>query len=174
MSGPARFLLHHKRMVRGIAAVFALLIAPLAARADDMPSVVVSTGQLGMRKEIPHSLAIDVQLRPGWHWSVVRPVAGVLTSSHGGAYVYSGIAADFPLGDWLVISPGFAPGVVAAKGDRELGYPIEFRSSIELSAAIRPMQLALSFSHISNARLGDHNPGVEVLTLGVSFPAARR
>jgi hypothetical protein len=33
--------------------------------------------------------------------------------------------------------------------------------------------MGLTFSHISNARLGDHNPGVEVLTFSLSFPRRR-
>jgi hypothetical protein len=160
-------------MSRRIPIALLLALASLGARADELPTVVVSTGQLGMRKEIPHALAIDVQLRGPWQWTLVRPVAGVLTSSKGGAYLYSGVVADIPLGGGVLLSPGFAPGVVLAKADRDLGYPIEFRSSIDLSASIRSVRMGLSFSHISNARLGSHNPGVEILAFTLSLPRGR-
>jgi hypothetical protein len=160
-------------MWRRISMAAVLALVSVAARGEESPTVVISTGQLGMRKEIPHALAIDVQVRPPLRWSIVRPVVGVLTSSKGGAYVYSGVAAEFPIGSGFEISPGFAPGLVLSSADRNLGYPIEFRSSIELSAAVRSTRIGLTFSHISNARLGSHNPGVEVLTFSVSFPAVR-
>lgn len=150
-----------------------LALAPIGARGADLPGVVVSAGQLGMRKEIPHALAIDVQFRGPWQWNLLRPVAGVLTSSKGGAYLYTGVAADIPLGRGVLLTPGFAPGIVVASADRDLGYPVEFRSSLELSASIQSVRMGLSLSHISNARLGSHNPGVEILTLSVSLPRVR-
>ena len=53
--------------------------------------------------------------------------------------------------------------------ERDLGYPIDF---VELSiAAGEHLRVGLGFSYVSNARLGDHNPGVEVLVLGIAYPA---
>lgn len=151
-----------------------LLLAPFAARAEALPTVSIATGQLGMRKEIPHALAIDVQVAGPWRWTVLRPVAGVLTSSNGGAYLYSGIAAEIPLTGSLQLRPGFAPGVVLASADRELGSRLEFRSSLELSVApVDSMRMGLSLSHISNAGFGYRNPGVEILTFNIAFRARR-
>lgn len=159
---------------RTSAVALLVLLASFAAGAEAVPSLVVSTGQLGMRKEVPHALAIDVQVGSPWHWNLLRPVLGVLTSSKGGAYLYSGVAADIPLTGTLRVSPGFAPGVVLASADRDLGSPIEFRSSIELSVApVRAMRLGFAFSHISNARLTDHNPGVETLTFSIALLPTR-
>jgi len=168
----------HSRVVasfrRTSVAAVLLLLASFDARGEGMPSFAVATGQLGMRKEIPHALAIDVQVGLPWHWSVIRPITGLLTSSKGGAYLYSGIAVDISLPGSLRITPGFAPGVVLASADRDLGSPIEFRSSIELwLAPIESVRLGIAFSHISNARLAEHNPGVEVLTFSIAFPASR-
>ena len=155
-------------------AVILLLLAPLAARAEATPTVSVATGQLGMRKEIPHALAIDVQVAAPWRWTLLRPIAGVLTSSKGGAYVYSGIAAEIPVTGSLQLRPGFAPGVVLASADRELGSRLEFRSSMELSLApVESMRMGLSLSHISNAGFGYRNPGVETLTFNIAFRPRR-
>jgi hypothetical protein len=155
-------------------AALLLLAVASRARAEEGPTVIVSTGQLGMRREVPHALAIDVQVGVPWRLRLIRPVAGVLTSSMGGAYLYSGFALDLPLAGNLRLSPGFAPGVVLASADRDLGSRIEFRSSIELwFAATDAAQMGLTFSHISNARLSSHNPGVEVLTFSIALPARR-
>jgi hypothetical protein len=158
---------------RSLAATVLLLLASFAARGE-ATSIVIATGELGMRKEIRHSLGIDVQVRSAWRWHVIRPVAGVLTSSKGGAYVYSGVVADIPLAGTLHLTPGFAPGIVLASGNRDLGSPIEFRSSLEVSfVPVEPLRFGIALSHVSNGRLGQHNPGLETLTFNVSIPLGR-
>ena len=147
-------------------------IASAGARADPITSFAIATGQYGIRKEVRHALGIELQIRTPWRFSLFRPVAGFLTGSGGGAYVYSGLVIEIGLPLGLQLSPGFAPGIALAGMERDLGYPIEFRSSLELSiAAGEHLRIGVGFSHISNARLGDHNPGVEVLVLGIAYPA---
>jgi len=159
-------------MLRGRVAsvsVAFVLVAGASARGDG-GAVAIATGQYGMRKEIPHSVGMELELRTPWRWTIVRPVTGLLTTSGGVVYVYSGIAFEIPItGSWRV-TPSFAPGVVLARGDGDLGSAIEFRSSLELSAAPGgSVRVGLGFSHISNAHLGTRNPGVEVLTLRLAF-----
>jgi hypothetical protein len=155
-------------------AVSLLLLASFAARGEVETSIAIASGELGMRRAVPRALGIEVQARGPWRWSVIRPLAGVLTSSSGGAYLYSGVVAELPLPAGLQLSPGFAPGVVLSTGDRDLGSPIEFRSSIELSiAATGALRLGVGFSHISNGGLTRHNPGVEMLTFSVAIPVRR-
>ena len=154
------------------AAALLLLLASPSLRAEPVTSFAIATGQYGMRKEVPHSLGIEVQLRTPWRWYLFRPVAGFLTSAAGGAYLYTGFMIEFELPLGLQLSPGFAPGIALARTDSDLGNAIEFRSSLELSMAVgERLRVGVAFSHISNARLGDRNPGVEVLVLGIAFPA---
>jgi lipid A 3-O-deacylase len=149
-----------------------VLLGSAAARAEPVTSFAIATGQYGMRKEVSHALGIELQIRTPWRWNLFRPVAGLLTSSAGGAYLYSGFVIELTLPLGLQLSPGFAPGIALAGTEGDLGYPIEFRSSLELSiAAGERLRVGIAFSHISNARLGDRNPGVEVLVLGIAFPA---
>ena len=153
------------------AAITVLVAAP--ARADSAMSVAMATGQYGMRKEIPHSLEFGLEVRPPWTWGPLRPIAGVLGSGSG-ALVYSGIALGIDLPARLQLTPSFAPALALAGADRDLGFPLEFRSSLELSVATGDrVRLGLAFSHISNAKLGDRNPGVEVLALTVAISAPR-
>ena len=152
-----------------------MLLGPVRARADS-PSISIATGQYGFRKEVPHGLGIELQVRPPWSWYLIRPTVGVLTSSNGGgAYIFTGFVVEVPLPLGLQLSPGFAPGVMLASDNSgHLGSPIEFRSSIELSYAMRSeARVGISFMHISNGRLADHNPGVEALMLGFTFPGTR-
>jgi lipid A 3-O-deacylase len=162
------------RATRRIACACALTLlgwAAAPARAEPPALLVISTGQYGMRREIPHALGIGLEIRAPWQWTVIRPSFGLLTTARGGAYLYSGIVADIPLPLDLALVPGFAPGVVVAKGQGDLGSPIEFRSSLELAwAPATTLRLGVSISHISNARLGSSNPGVETLMFTVAFP----
>lgn len=153
-------------------AALLVFVGAAGARAAPVTSFAIATGQYGMRAEVPHALGIELQVGTPWRWSVFRPVAGLLTTSAGGAYVYSGVVIEIELPLRLQLRPGFAPGIALAGMERDLGYPIEFRSSLELSiAAGEHLRVGLGFSHVSNARLGDHNPGIEVLVLGIAYPA---
>jgi lipid A 3-O-deacylase len=99
---------------------------------------------------------------------------GALAGSSGGGYLFTGFVLELPLPGDVQVSPGFAPGLVLAQGRRDLGSPIEFRSSIELSRALAPpVRLVISFSHISNGRLTHHNPGVETIMWGFQFAPPR-
>ena len=64
------------------------------------------------------------------------------------------------------------PLVITRRGDgRDLGHELEFRSSIELSYRFDDRtRLGLSFYHLSNANIGDFNPGTEVLSIVYSIP----
>jgi len=148
-----------------------VVAAACAAKAEPSTSIAIATGQYGMRKEVPHAVGFDLQIRTPWRWTVFRPVGGVLTSSGGGTFLYSGVMADFDLPLGLRLSPGFAPSIALARASGDLGFPVEFRSSLELSlAASDRLRVGIGFSHISNARLGERNPGVELLMLVLAFP----
>ena len=54
---------------------------------------------------------------------------------------------------------------------KKLGHDIEFRTTIEISYELNNKnRIGLSFGHISNAGLGDNNPGVEILSLSYQIP----
>jgi len=152
---------------RGATTLLALsLLAACPALAGET-SVGVSSGQYGLRAGLPHELGFQVDLRAPWKWGPVRPILGVLAGSSGSGYLFTGVVLELPLPWEMQVSPGFAPGVVVSQGNRDLGSPIEFRSSIELSRRIvSPLRLFVSFSHLSNGGLTHHNPGVETLMFG--------
>jgi hypothetical protein len=160
-----------KRDATTLLAVLLLAATPALAGGT---SVGVSSGQYGLRAGQPQEVGIEVEVRPPWKWGPLRPVVGALAGSSGGGYLFTGLVLELPLPGGFQVSPGFSPGIVFSQGQRDLGSPIEFRSSIELSRElVPPVRLVISFSHLSNGGLSHHNPGVETMMLGVQFAPSR-
>lgn len=103
-----------------------------------------------------------------WH---VRPLAGIMATSDKAFYGYAGIILDMFFGDHIVVSPSFAPGLYSDGDGKDLGHTIEFRSALEIAWRFDGgSRLGLTLYHLSNASLGDSNPGTEVLSLGYTLP----
>ena len=89
----------------------------------------------------------------------VSPVSGFMLTENNAAYAYTGIQAQYSLGK-LNIIPSFTPGIYGKGDGKDLGHAIEFKSEIQLSFDIfSQSELGISYNHISNASLGDKNPG---------------
>jgi hypothetical protein len=93
----------------------------------------------------------------------------------GTSYYYAGIYWDFPISraakSGLVISPGFAPGYYNSNGGKRLGYALEFRSTLEATYKFENGQrLGAQIAHLSNANLGNKNPGTETVEVVYTHP----
>ena len=100
-----------------------------------------------------------------------RPLVGAMATTRGSGYLYAGIAFDIFLFPELVFTPSFAPGIYIKGGGMELGFPLEFRSSVELSYRFKnKSRFGGMFYHLSNASLGFRNPGTECLVFFYSIP----
>ena len=96
--------------------------------------------------------------------------AGVMFTGHGANHFYTGIYYNFYLYDIIVITPSFAPGLFLENKSKKLHYPVEFRSQIEVSVKLLgKTRVGISFNHISNAGLGEKNPGVESFAVTYIF-----
>ena len=83
----------------------------------------------------------------------------------------AGILMDISFGRRVVATPSFAPGYYARGSGYNLGHAIEFRSQFELAYRFDDRsRLGVSFGHMSNAGIGDKNPGTESLMLNYSIP----
>lgn len=102
-----------------------------------------------------------------------RPMVGVNVTTDGSLYGYGGFTWDVSLIDnQLYIVPNFAVGGYS-QGDngKDLGYGLEFRSGIELDYQLPSThRVGVAFNHISNASLGDKNPGAETILVNYSIP----
>ena len=89
----------------------------------------------------------------------LSPITGGFLTGKNAFYLYSGVQAEYELG-FITITPSFAPGYYNYGGGKDLGFPLEFKSEIQMSFNLGDStQLGMSYNHISNASLGTKNPG---------------
>ena len=87
------------------------------------------------------------------------PITGAFITSKNAFYIYTGVQAEYKFGS-LAITPSFAPGYYGEGNGKDLGYPLEFKSEIQMSYDLsNTTHLGMSYNHISNASLGTKNPG---------------
>jgi hypothetical protein len=104
-------------------------------------------------------------------FGLLKPWAGLEATSDGGFWGGAGVLLDLYFGRRVVLTGSFAPGVYSNGSGKDLGYPLEFRSQIELGYRFDDRsRLSLALSHLSNAGLGDTNPGTEILSLYYHVP----
>ena len=89
----------------------------------------------------------------------LSPVTGFMMTADNATYVYTGIQAQYKIGK-LNIIPSFTPGLYGVGDGKDLGHVVEFKSEVQLSLDILSnSELGFSYNHISNASLGENNPG---------------
>ena len=89
----------------------------------------------------------------------LSPITGALITADNAGYIYTGIQAQYKLGN-LNITPSFTPGLYHEGDGKDLGHLLEFKSEVQISLNIfKNSELGFSYNHISNASLGDKNPG---------------
>ena len=89
----------------------------------------------------------------------LSPVTGVLITADSAGYVYTGVQAQYKIGA-LNITPSFTPGLYHEGDGKDLGHMLEFKSEVQLSLNLSDnSKLGFSYNHLSNASLGDKNPG---------------
>ena len=89
----------------------------------------------------------------------ISPITGGFLTEKSALYIYTGAQAEYDLG-MFTLTPSFAPGYYNSGDGKDLGSALEFKSEVQLSLdLLNNSQLGLSYNHISNASLGDKNPG---------------
>ena len=89
----------------------------------------------------------------------LSPITGGFITENNAIYLYTGVQAEYDLG-FLTITPSFAPGYYSYGDGKDLGYPLEFKSEVQVSFNLSDnTHLGMSYNHISNASLGTKNPG---------------
>jgi len=89
----------------------------------------------------------------------LSPVTGALITQDSASYFYTGIQAMYKIGN-INLTPSFTPGIYNQGDGKDLGHMLEFKSEVQLSLDLpKESQFGFSYNHISNASLGDKNPG---------------
>jgi len=97
----------------------------------------------------------------------LKPWLGVQATTDGTLWLGGGLLYDWQFADSWHLKPGLGIGYYSrGSSDLDLGFPVEFRSQLEIAKEINPNNsLGLAVSHLSNANFDSVNPGVEVVSL---------
>ena len=89
----------------------------------------------------------------------ISPITGFMMTADSASYLYTGVQAEYEIGK-LNLTPSFSPGYYTSGDGKDLGSPLEFKTEVQLSYDLLPgSKLGYSYNHVSNAGLGDKNPG---------------
>lgn len=112
-----------------------------------------------------------IEYKSDINWYTIRPMLGLMANNQGAFYTYGGFGFDWVVANCFVISPNFAAGFYQRGESKKLGFPLEFRSGLELAWQFENYtRIGGQFYHISNASLGSRNPGEESLVFFISIP----
>ncbi len=108
----------------------------------------------------------------------LKPFFGIELTNDSASYFLTGIYIEDNLGELFegdkskfFFTPSFGAGIYDDGSGKKLGNDLQFRTSLELSYELNNKnRIGISFSHISNANLGDKNPGVEILSFSYHIP----
>ena len=89
----------------------------------------------------------------------LSPITGGFLTEKSTFYLYTGAQTEYDLG-FITITPSFAPGYYNSGDGKDLGSALEFKSEVQMSLNLSDStEFGMSYNHISNASLGDKNPG---------------
>jgi len=167
--------IHHKAILLG--AVLSAISSVTRAASQDGDMMAFSAAWFDVNQRDEEAGEFRVEYRADEHMWIFKPFGGAMATTDGALHGFAGVLIDIPLWDRIYITPSFAPGLYHDGNGKDLFYTLEFRSQIEISYRFQNgHRLGASFNHISNANLGEDNPGVEsaALTYIVPFDAIFR
>jgi len=169
-----------KDMKRCLRTLICLLLLPsFFLNASKIPDLFsAGCGAFDLYREKYRTPELDLEykahfdcLRSPFSFLEFRPLVGVMATARGSGYLYLGINFDLLFFDHLLFAPGFAGGYYWQGNGKNLGYPVEFRSGVEVAWQFSSWhRLGFHFYHLSNASLARKNPGEESLVLFYDIP----
>ena len=148
-----------------------LVAAPGTAVADDPDFLTFGVGYYDVLQTKHEAAEFRAEYRSDKKLWIFKPFVGVMGTTDSAFYGYGGFLVDVFFGRRWVLTPSLAAGYYEDGDGRELGHELEFRSSIELSYRFdNRTRLGIAFYHLSNANIGNFNPGTEVLSVVYSIP----
>ena len=108
----------------------------------------------------------------------IKPLFGIEYTSDSAFYFLTGFYFEDNLGELfegnenkLFFTPSISAGLYDDGSGKNLGNDLQFRTSFEISYELKNKnRIGISLSHISNANLGNKNPGVEILSFSYHVP----
>ena len=139
---------------------------------NETPAVLSGgVGWYDFNKQDDEAVDFRLEYRHGEDFLFLKPWGGLEATSDGSVWGGIGVLMDVTFFDSVVLTGSFAPGLWAKGDGKDLHSIVEFRSQLELGYQFEnTSRLSLGLSHTSNAGIGDHNPGVEVLSVYYHVP----
>ena len=154
---------------RSIIVIFVTLFSYVSSMADEVKidnitEFNVYTGMFDFSDDGKKSTLVGFQhqnenLNRDTFLGNLSPITGILITADSAGYVYTGVQAQYKIGV-LNITPSFTPGLYHEGDGKDLGHMLEFKSEVQLSLNLSDSsKFGFSYNHLSNASLGDKNPG---------------
>jgi len=139
---------------------------------DDPGLIGVAVGYFDFAKQDKNqALDLRLEFRPALNIGVMRPWAALETTNDGSIYAAGGILVHLNLSERWVLTPSVGAGGYHRGDGKDLGSVLQFRVQGDIAYRFENgSRLALSVSHLSNARTSHHNPGAEIISLYYFIP----
>lgn len=152
----------------------ALLTLPSLATAEDQSAMAFSVASYDAFDSDANAAEIGVEYRFAPVESIYNliPTIGASITSDGAYWAYAGARYDWSFASNWVLTPHFAVAAYEDGGGADLGHGLEFRTGLDIAYQLTDeSRLSLGYYHMSNADLGDENPGADsiLMTYSVSL-----
>ena len=149
----------------------AALFSASSAHAEGSDRLLIGAGYYDiMDNEDAFDMRAEWRSGDDFVWGI-SPFVGAEATSDGAIYGLVGLFRDFPVAPQWYVTPSFGAGLYHDGDGKDLGHTVEFRSQIELGYEFESAhRMSVGFGHISNASLGDRNPGTEILNVYYHMP----
>ena len=153
----------------------AVVAATVTAEGTAYGKLFIGTIDVGSEHE-DTQYGFEYQFASGVSRFDFKPFVGFLRTRYESHYAYTGLSrtskfTDKPTGLAVNISLGAGYYTHGDKGDTDLGYPLELRSSGGLLWLFADgTRIGIHYAHLSNANISDVNPGTELLTITYELP----
>ena len=108
---------------------------------------------------------LEYRFAPDWYG--IRPQAGLFVTKDSASYWYVGAGYPYAINDNWTVTPSISAGYYNNGADKDMGCDVEFYSQLLLEYRLHNgASIGLGIGHISNAGIGDFNPGAETAYLG--------
>ena len=147
-----------------------IIITP--ARADNDPAYLsLGVGATGVIADREQGAAFNIEYRSDIDFWKIHPFIGGFATSDASLYGYFGFLMDIYFGPRWILTPNTAVGAYLEGDGQDLGHVLEFRSGFELAYRLNDRsRLGIAVHHLSNAGIGNDNPGTETAILYYSVP----
>ncbi len=145
-----------------------------SASAEDPAFLTLGVGAFDVIRNDNSAGDFRIEYRHDDDLFYLKPWAGVEVTSDSAIWIGAGSLVDIYFGNRVVLTGSVGAGYYNNGDGPDLGYALEFRSGVELGYRFdNYSRLSVGFSHISNADLGDRNPGTEIISVNYSIPIGR-